>query len=88
MSEGQNDVIWAAIRDDVIAEAAREPILASFLHATVLKHVRLEDALSFHLAGKLSTGTLPDMLIRELIDDRMYPMTPAGLESAMSELAR
>jgi serine O-acetyltransferase len=68
-TDKQRDAIWAAIRRDVVAEAAREPILASFLHATVLKHARLEDALSFHLAGKLSTGTLPDMLVRELIDE-------------------
>ncbi|RTR05960.1 vWA domain-containing protein [Halomonas nitroreducens] len=27
-------------------------------------------------------------LIRELIDNRMYPLTPAGLEAAMGELAR
>ena len=69
MTEGKSDSIWVAIRASVREEAAGEPILASFLHATVLKHARLEDALSFHLAGKLSTGTLPDMLVRELIDE-------------------
>jgi len=32
--------------------------------------------------------TYSTQLIRELIDDRMYPMTLEGLESAMSQLAR
>lgn len=67
--EPGEDEIWKSIRDEVGLEVRREPILASFLHATVLKHDRLEDALSFHLAGKLSTSTLPDMLIREFIDE-------------------
>lgn len=64
-----NDPVWEAIRVEVTEEAAREPMLASFLHATVLKHRRLEDALSFHLAGKLASATLPAMLIREVIDE-------------------
>ena len=65
----ESDIIWAAIREDVLKEADREPILASYLHATILKHADLEDALSFHLAGKLATTTLPAKLIRELIDE-------------------
>jgi len=32
--------------------------------------------------------TYSTQLIRELIQDRMYPMTPAGLENAMRELVR
>ena len=63
------DPVWQSIRREVEVEVQREPILASFLHATVLKHVTLEDALSFHLAGKLATSNLPAMLIREVIDE-------------------
>jgi serine O-acetyltransferase len=64
-----NDRVWATIREEVAREAEREPILASFLHATILKHRRLEEALSFHLAGKLESANLPAMLIREVIDE-------------------
>jgi len=64
-----SDAIWNGIRAEVAEEASREPILASFLHATVLGHDRLEDALSFLLAGKLESPTLPAMLLREVIDD-------------------
>lgn len=64
-----NDPIWSEIRAEVLREIAGEPILASFLHATILKHARLESALSFHLAGKLSTPSLSAMLVRELIDE-------------------
>jgi len=42
--------IWSSIRERAIQRAASEPMLASFLHATVLNHERFEDAISFHLA--------------------------------------
>jgi serine O-acetyltransferase len=64
-----SDAIWQTIRDEVIREAEREPMLAGFLHATILKHTSLEDALSFHLAGKLETPTLSSMIVREVIDE-------------------
>ena len=63
------DPVWTGIRGEVEAEAQRTPILASFLHATVLKHDRLEQALSFHLANKLAAPTLQAMSIREMIDE-------------------
>ena len=66
-----HDPIWESIRDEVAQEAQREPILTSFLHATILEHQSLEDALSFHLAGKLATSNLPAMLIREVIDQAL-----------------
>lgn len=69
MPDQDLEFVWNAIRDEVADHAAREPILASFLHATILKHDRFESALSFHLAGKLATSTLPAMLVREVIDE-------------------
>jgi len=65
------DVVWSTIRDEVSRDVEQEPILASFLHATILNHSSLEDALSFHLAGKLATSNLPAMLIREVIDEAL-----------------
>jgi len=64
-----DDAVWSSIRTEVAAEVQRTPMLASFLHATVLKHDRLEQALSFHLANKLSAATLQEMSIREMIDE-------------------
>lgn len=62
------DGLWQTIREEVALEAHREPILASFLHATILNHRGMEEALGFHLAGKLEGPALPAMLIREVID--------------------
>jgi serine O-acetyltransferase len=65
------DPLWQSIREEVAADVEREPVLASFLHATVLNHKSLEDALGFLLAGKLECSVLPAMLVRELIVDAM-----------------
>lgn len=63
--------LWEAIRREVSQQAQDEPILASFLHATILNHNALDDALSFHLAGKLESPSLPAMLIREVMDQAL-----------------
>lgn len=63
--------IWSSIRERASERASSEPMLASFLHATVLNHERFEDAVSYHLAGKLSSSTLPAMQLREIILDAM-----------------
>jgi serine O-acetyltransferase len=68
VNEQSIDPIWTAIRAESWSEMEQEPLLGSFLHATILNHRSLEDALSFHLAGKLATESLSPMLVRELID--------------------
>jgi serine O-acetyltransferase len=64
-----NDGVWLALRDEVKTMAESEPMLASYLHATVLNHQTLEDALSYILAGKLGSPYMPAMTIREVVDE-------------------
>jgi len=64
--------IWSSIRERASERASSEPMLASFLHATVLNHERFEDAVSYHLAGKLASSTLSAMQLREIILDAMH----------------
>ena len=65
------DPLWQRMREEVTAEAEREPILASFLYASVLNHSTFEASLCFLLAGKLESAFLPAMLTRELISDAL-----------------
>jgi serine O-acetyltransferase len=67
-SEADGHPLWEAMRREVAQQAKDEPILAGFLHATILNHDRLTDALSFHLAGKLESPNLSAMLLREVMD--------------------
>lgn len=65
------DFIWQSIREEIIEEAQREPVLASFYHATILNHDSLAGALSFHLAAKLDSQTLPALLLREVFEEAL-----------------
>jgi serine O-acetyltransferase len=79
------DHLWNQIRAEVQRHADREPILASFLHATILNHERLEDALSFLLADKLATPSLAAMLIRDLIED-VLQVAPSILDMVRADI--
>ena len=65
------DLVWERIREETAVEAEREPILASFIHATILNHDSLETALSFHLAHKLDSPTASALLLREVIEEAL-----------------
>ena len=67
MSPKKEDAVWQRIREETAGHAADEPILASFLHATILNHAKLERALSFHLANQLDSPTASSLLLREVM---------------------
>ena len=71
MSASNKDPIWDRIREETTRHANDEPILASFLHATILNHSRLELALSFHLANQLDSATASSLLLREVMLEAM-----------------
>jgi serine O-acetyltransferase len=58
--------VWAQLRVEAMQAAAEEPMLASYLHASILHHDRLEDALSYHLAQKLGGQDMNALQLREV----------------------
>ena len=67
MSSTTTDPMWQRIRTEATEHASAEPLLASFLRATILNHERLELALGFHLASQLESPTVSSQLLREVI---------------------
>jgi serine O-acetyltransferase len=67
MNTALHDPLWDRIREETFRHASEEPILASFLHATILNHNVLERALSFHLANQLDSATASSLLLREVM---------------------
>lgn len=59
---------WQQIRAEAASMATDEPLLASFYHSTILNHHSLQSALSFQLAHKLGSATMPAMALREIIE--------------------
>lgn len=77
--------VWNTIREEAKILVENEPMLASFFHSTILKHKNLGGALSYILANKLATATMPAMTLREIIED-VYQANPNIIESAACDI--
>lgn len=80
------DPIWASLRSQAEELAQSEPALASFAHATILKHARLEDALSYHLAKKIGEADLSPMQAREIFEEA-FAADPAIGQAVRADLS-
>lgn len=65
MTANKND-IWQIIRQETSSAVQAEPMLASFLHMTVLRHDSLARVLAFHLSSKLANPTMDARALYEL----------------------
>jgi serine O-acetyltransferase len=79
------DPIWSALREQAEQLAKDEPELASFAHATILKHQRLEQALSYHLAKKIGNEDLSPLQVREIFQEA-FNSDPGIGESVRADL--
>ncbi len=75
--------LWQTIRNEAAASAADEPMLASFLHLTVLRHRSLAQVLAFHLSGKLACSAMDARVLNEVFTDILesYPDIVAAVEA-------
>ena len=76
---------WLNIRDEATRMAADEPMLASFFHSAILNHHSLASALSFQLAAKLDSTTMPSMLLREFIEEALSA-EPEIMEAVLADI--
>jgi serine O-acetyltransferase len=72
------DPIWHEIRRETEISIGNEPLLASFLHAVVLRHDSLEDSLSLHLAQKLGSSTLGEIVLNEILREGLNSSPSIG----------
>jgi len=61
------DSVWIRLRQDVSATAEAEPMLAGYLHDTVLKHATLEASISYFLSGKLASSYVTATSLRDVV---------------------
>jgi serine O-acetyltransferase len=76
--DGQRDEVWDRLRDDAEKLATSEPVLASFVHATILGHARLEQAWAYHLAHKLASEDVGALQVHEVFDEALHADTGIG----------
>ncbi|WP_197473370.1 serine O-acetyltransferase, partial [Erwinia sp. ErVv1] len=85
MPSAEPEQVWDFIRAEARALAECEPMLASFYHATLLKHDDLGSALSYMLANKLANPIMPAMAIREIVQEG-YKQDPSMIQSAACDI--
>ncbi|CBJ83433.1 serine acetyltransferase [Xenorhabdus bovienii str. Jollieti] len=85
MSREELNEVWKNIKNEARELADCEPMLASFFHATLLKHENLGSALSYMLANKLATPIMPAIAVREVVEDA-YRSDPEMIGSAARDI--
>lgn len=61
---GQRPTAWTRLRFEAETAAADEPALSSYIHASILSHDSLAQALSYHLADTLSSSEISGLQLR------------------------
>jgi len=56
--QNNSGTVWKAVRREAQTDAAEEPLLSSFLYASILSHDTFERSLAFVLSNRLSDTTL------------------------------
>ncbi len=65
------DPIWQSVREEARAIVESDPLLATFIHSTVLYQKRLEDAVVSRIADRLHSREFPDDLIRQVFEEML-----------------
>jgi serine O-acetyltransferase len=77
--------VWQAIVKEAREQSEQEPMLASFYHATIINHDSLDASLSYILANKLKTASMPAMAVREVVEEA-FQADPNIADSAASDI--
>lgn len=79
------DTAWPRMRAEAGQAAQDEPVLGSFLNATILHHETICAALSYRLAAKLSDGEMNAMQWREVATEA-YQDDPQIVHAMLADL--
>lgn len=79
------DPVWQRIREESHQATQDEPLMAGMFHISVLHHDTLESALAYRMALKLSSGEMPEQILREIADEA-YGADPWLGQAARADL--
>lgn len=85
MTELSLQTLWETIAEETRQAVEEEPVLASFLYATILNHRDMASALGYHLASKLGSEVIPALQLREVFD-QAFAADPSIIDSARCDI--
>ena len=68
---GPVDSVWSRLRFEAAAASASEPMLASFMNASILRHRTFQDAIAHRVAEKMSDAQLDTLQIHDIAQDAL-----------------
>jgi serine O-acetyltransferase len=80
-----SEQFWKILKQEAEQVAAKEPMLASYIHACVINHHNFESSLSFILSNKLSDDVMPAIAVREMFEEA-YMLNPEIVDSAIVDI--
>lgn len=80
------DPIWSRIRLEAEEIVRDEPLMAALVHSGILYHRSLESVLSFRLAQKLSSEEMPELILREILDEA-YAEDASLIDAARDDIS-
>ena len=80
------DPVWSAIRDEAKAVADKDPVLATFIYASILEHDRLEDAVIARISSRLHNHDVAGDIIRHNFE-AMAESSPDWSETLRIDIA-
>lgn len=83
-SQNAEQQVWSELRLEAASAAATEPTLASMLHAVILNHDNIADALSYILASKIGGENMNPMQVREICN-AAFAAKPIILEQVAAD---
>ncbi|MEO1039233.1 MAG: serine O-acetyltransferase [Pseudomonadota bacterium] len=61
--------VWSRLRVEAAGAAANEPMLASFMNASILRHEDFASALAHRVASKMSDAQLDSLLVHDVVQE-------------------
>ena len=60
------NLVWQKLHAQAISLASEEPLLSSYYHASIINHDDFASALAHHLAVKLHSTTVTELMLSEV----------------------
>ncbi|SPJ22420.1 serine O-acetyltransferase [Palleronia abyssalis] len=79
------DPVWRRIREESERAVVDEPLMAALFHVSILHHETFERALTYRLSLKLSSGEMPEQILREVAEEA-YASDPLLGQAARADL--